>query len=125
MKELYEKQRQEQEEKLNEQIKQSDAEAEEARKQMQLKAEAEKKQFTPTPIRNELGEDTGATVVSERPRRGTKRPAAAEATVDINQAASDAKDPSEAMDNDPEEASTENQASEQAANSEVEEKEEE
>ncbi|XP_035781501.1 RNA helicase aquarius-like [Anopheles albimanus] len=125
MKELYEKQRQEQEEKLNEQIKQSDAEAEEARKQMQLKAEAEKKQFTPTPIRNELGEDTGATVVSERPRRGTKRPAAAEATVDINQAASDAKDPSEAMDNDPEEASTENQASEQAANSEVEEREEE
>ncbi|XP_058061541.1 RNA helicase aquarius [Anopheles bellator] len=78
MKELYEKQRQEQEEKLNEQIKQADAEAEEARKQKQLQAETEKKHVAPTPIQNELpddGESNAETEASERPRRGKKRPA--------------------------------------------------
>ncbi|XP_058118487.1 RNA helicase aquarius [Anopheles ziemanni] len=72
MKELYEKQRQEQQEKMDEQVKQSDAEALEAEKRKQQLAAAAKKDFAPTPIRNELTEPEP--VVNERPRRGKKRP---------------------------------------------------
>uniref|UniRef100_A0A182QEI5 RNA helicase aquarius n=1 Tax=Anopheles farauti TaxID=69004 RepID=A0A182QEI5_9DIPT len=76
MKTLFEKQRQEQQqEKMEEQIKQADAEAEEAERQRKVEAAA-KKNFTPTPIRNELGDYVEAMETTERPRRGKKRAAA-------------------------------------------------
>uniref|UniRef100_A0A182SJS1 RNA helicase aquarius n=1 Tax=Anopheles maculatus TaxID=74869 RepID=A0A182SJS1_9DIPT len=81
MKTLFEKQRQEQrQEKMEQQIKQADAEAAEAEKQRQAEAEA-KKDFTPTPIRNEIV-DLVVEPVAAVPsvvRRGKKRTAEEEA----------------------------------------------
>uniref|UniRef100_A0A182U8A4 Uncharacterized protein n=1 Tax=Anopheles melas TaxID=34690 RepID=A0A182U8A4_9DIPT len=81
MKSLFEKQRQEQQqEKMEEQIKIADAEAEEAEKQRQVEAAA-KKDFAPTPIRNEIADLGEPMDVAEKPRRGKKRVAAEEAVV--------------------------------------------
>ncbi|XP_035892639.1 RNA helicase aquarius [Anopheles stephensi] len=75
MKTLFEKQRQEQrQEKMEQQIKQADAEAQEAEKQRKAEAEA-KKDFTPTPIRNEIADSVVELVAVPAVRRGKKRAA--------------------------------------------------
>uniref|UniRef100_A0A182YG12 RNA helicase aquarius n=1 Tax=Anopheles stephensi TaxID=30069 RepID=A0A182YG12_ANOST len=75
MKTLFEKQRQEQrQEKMEQQIKQADAEAQEAEKQRKAEAEA-KKDFTPTPIRNEIADSVVEPAAVPTVRRGKKRAA--------------------------------------------------
>uniref|UniRef100_A0A182NDY0 RNA helicase aquarius n=1 Tax=Anopheles dirus TaxID=7168 RepID=A0A182NDY0_9DIPT len=105
MKTLFEKQRQEQQqEKMDEQIKQADAEAEEAEKQKQVEA-ATKKNFTPTPIRNELGDYVEPMDTTERLRRGKKRAAVEEATPTAMKAVEEATPGETAVEkDDPEEA---------------------
>uniref|UniRef100_A0A182P429 RNA helicase aquarius n=1 Tax=Anopheles epiroticus TaxID=199890 RepID=A0A182P429_9DIPT len=96
MKTLFEKQRQEQQqEKMEEQIKQADAEAEEAEKQRQAEAAA-KKDFTPTPIRNELADPAVPMEIVEKARgRGKKRPATEEVVEEEEKEEADAPPPAQ------------------------------
>uniref|UniRef100_A0A182K5H0 RNA helicase aquarius n=1 Tax=Anopheles christyi TaxID=43041 RepID=A0A182K5H0_9DIPT len=103
MKTLFEKQREEQQqEKMEEQIKIADAQAEETEKQ-RLAEVAAKKNFKPTPIRDELADMGEAMEIAEKQRRGMKRTATEkEETVVSASAQEDEKDVEEVEENEEE-----------------------